>query len=94
MRTDVLLTSNVSGNSTPNTILIMIKDRVICGSLYSQKSSAHKNINNKKQKRVHHGVYFQIVILLMFLCPSFKSILDNDNNRINDDDNEEERKAW
>ena len=72
----------------------MIKFRVICGSLYCQKYSAHKNINNKKQRRVDHGVYFQIVILLMFLCPSYHLIIDIDHNHINDDDYEEERKAW
>ena len=50
--------------------------------------------HQQKKRKMHHGVYFQIVILLMFLFPSFKSILDNDNNRINDDDYDDERKAW
>ena len=72
----------------------MTKDWDTCGSLYSQKSCAHKNINNKKQRRLHLGVYFQIVILLMFLCPSSNPIIDNDNNCINDDDYDDERKAW
>ena len=84
----------MSGNSTQNTISTMTKDWDICGSLYSKKSSAQKNINNKRQRRVHHGIYFQIVICLVFLCPSSHWIIDNDNNHINDDDYEEERKAW